>query len=312
MSAIGVDVGGTFIKAARVADDGTLTDIQQVSTGAHQGPDHVVERIVAAVRAANRMGDALRVGIGMPGLVSPDRNTVKYPPNFPGWEIVHLADRVREGVGLPVLVDNDANCAALGEARHGAGRGIPTFILATLGTGVGGGIVIEGNLYRGEQGGAGEIGHTTIDLNGPQCNCGSFGCVEAYVGNAYFMRRVEEMLPRHPESIVHALRAAPGAEFTPALLAQAATDGDAFARAQFYDAGYKLGVALANAMGLLDIRTAIIGGGVAQAGEPLFAGARRAIAQFSQPPIAGAFQLLPAALGNRAGMIGAGELKIEN
>lgn len=305
---IGIDVGGTFIKGGRIGKDGSVLEELRVPSRAEEGPELVVGQIIHVAKHLASTAQIAGIGIGMPGLVSVDRNTVKYPPNFTGWGIVPLATRVSHAAGLPVVVDNDANCAAIGEAAFGAGSGISHFILATLGTGLGGGIIVDGKIFRGETGAAGEIGHTTIDRNGPQCKCGSFGCVEAYVGNRYFCERVAHALESRLESQLHALIANAPDGLTPELVAHAAEQGDAFARQQLYDAGYAVGVALANTMALFDIHTAILGGGVAQAGEVLFSGVRRAIALYSQKPMAESFTLLPAALGNRAGMLGASQL----
>lgn len=307
-SAIGIDVGGTFIKGGRVGREGIIGATVQVPTGAEHGPEAVIKNIIEVIRSLGMNEEQTGVGIGMPGLVSLDHDTVKYPPNFSGWTVVPLAARIRAAIGFPCIVDNDANCAAIGEAAFGAGREIPDFIFATLGTGVGGGIIINGEVYRGETGAAGEIGHTTIDYRGPQCNCGSFGCVETYVGNRYFCARVEAALATRTDSMLHAMLKEDTGGMSPELVARAAAAGDAFSAQQLYDAGYALGVGLANAMALLDIHTVIVGGGVAQAGELLFAGTRRAITQFSQKPMAEAFRLLPATLGNTAGILGAARL----
>jgi len=304
---IGIDVGGTFIKAGRVDTKGNIVkELDEIPTEAEQGPKHVISQIIRAVKELS-IKEALLVGIGTPGIISLDRSTVKYPPNLPGWEVIDLGKEIGSAVSTRVVVDNDANCAALGEAMFGAGKNIPSFVLATLGTGVGGGIIIDGKIFRGETGGAGEIGHSTIDYNGPQCNCGSFGCVETYIGRAYFARRVAHKLETRKDSLLHELLK-DGGELTPEIISRAANKGDAFAYEELREAGYYLGVGLANVMGLFDIHTAILGGGIAQAGEPLFEGVRRAIVQFSQPPIAESFALHHAALGNNAGILGAAAL----
>ena len=130
-------------------------------------------------------------------MVDLDGGTVKYPPNFTNWTVFRLGEEVAKIVGGYVRVENDANAAAVGEMKFGAGRGVKNFVMVTLGTGVGGGFVIDGQVFRGEEGGAGEIGHITINCDGPQCNCGNRGCVEAYVGQKYLSQRVMEQLVSH-------------------------------------------------------------------------------------------------------------------
>lgn len=308
MNSIGIDVGGTFIKGGRVAPDGTVLQEVRIPTEAERGADHVITNIISVANSLAANQHVTGIGIGMPGLVSADRNTVKYPPNLPGWKIITLGTHVEEVTKLNTIVDNDANCAALGEATFGAGKNISHFILATLGTGVGGGIIADGKIFRGETGGAGEIGHTTVDMNGPKCKCGSRGCVEAYVGNFYFCERVTKALAGRPESLLNEMMRNNSGVLTPEIVSQAATQGDIFARDRLHEAGMVLGVGLANAMALFDIHTVILGGGVAQAGELIFGGVREAIMEYSQAPMAQDFKVLAASLGNRAGILGASQL----
>ena len=209
-------------------------------------------------------------GIGSPGMVDLDGGTVKYPPNLANWTVFRLGEETSKLIGEPVQVENDANAAAVGELKFGAGKGMKNFIMVTLGTGVGGGIIADGKVFRGEDGGAGEIGHTTIDYNGPLCNCGNRGCVEAYVGQKHLSRRVAEQLKSHPESLINKLIDGDVEKLEPKIISEAADKGDEFALQIWKEAGMYIGTALSSAINTLDITTLIIGGGVAKAGKPLF------------------------------------------
>ncbi|MDH7515641.1 MAG: ROK family protein [Bacteroidota bacterium] len=323
MIVIGIDIGGTEIKAGLVslgagetpqnADSGErVLHRLAVPTNATGGPSAVIEAVHRVVgellRLSSDCGNAARIGIGVPGSVDHESGVVLCPPNLPGWERVPLARIVEAKWGMPVSIDNDANCAALAEARFGAGRGHRSFIALTLGTGVGSGIVLDGALYRGERGFGGEFGHMTIDYNGPQCNCGNTGCVEAYIGGAYIPGRARSYLAHHPESTLYGRALEEPGSLTPKILADAAASGDEGARAFLRETGELLGIAVASAVNLLDIHVFVIGGGIAGAGEPLFAGIASSARSHVLSVHRESIRILPARLGNEAGMLGAAAL----
>src|SRR3989304_1817178 len=203
--AIGVDLGGSAVKAGLVNAQGKTPRNTTVPAEANKGPTHVIKRIAESVHAlidnsSYKKKDFVGIGVGSPGSVEPNGGTVKYPPNFPRWTEVRLGETLHKEFQLHVEVDNDANAAAVGEAKFGSGVGHKDFIMVTLGTGVGGGLILDGKIYRGPFGGAGELGHITIDHNGPRCNCGNRGCVEAYVGARYLTRRAIEKVKRSRDS----------------------------------------------------------------------------------------------------------------
>ncbi len=309
---IGVDLGGTFIKAGVVDNFGEILIEDSIPTEAEKGPSHVVEQISKVVERLrkNFNDEIIGVGIGAPGQVDPEGG-VKYPPNFPGWTVVYLAKEVENKTGLRAVVDNDANVAGIGEAKFGAGRKYPNFIMVTLGTGIGGGIIIGGKIYRGPTGGAGEIGHVSINFEGPKCNCGNYGCVEAYVGQRYLSAWVAEELAKNPNSKIIELVNGDLSKIEPRIISIAAQQGDEFAINVWKRAGFYVGVMLASVMNLFDISVAIVGGGIAKAGKILFDAMNETVKSRALKPIAERAIVIPAELGNRAGILGAGALAFE-
>lgn len=308
--AIGVDLGGTSIKIGIVSSEGKTLKKVSLNTEAEKGPDYVIKQIkkgIDSILVANKI-NLKGIGIGAPGVVTLKTGTVENPPNFPGWEKVELGKIIKKEFGLPVHIENDANAAAVGELIFGAGKKYNSFIMVTLGTGVGGGVIIDKKLYRGEFGAAGEVGHITIDFNGPKCNCGSFGCVEAYIGNQYLVNSIRNELPSHPDSLVHKLIEQDYINLTPKIIDTAAEQGDEYAESVIKDTGRYLGSALASVSNLLDISTFIIGGGVAGFGKPLFDEVIKTASSRVLKPLQNRVKVLPAKLKNDAGIKGASAL----
>ncbi len=311
---VGVDLGGTYIKAGSVSKDGDILYQTSVPSMGEVGPEAVVNQIAKAVETIkqNHKGEEiLGVGIGSPGMVDLDGGTVKYPPNLANWKVFRLGEEVGKKVGTRVEVENDANAAAVGELRFGAGKGMKNFIMITLGTGVGGGFIVDGKVFRGESGGAGEIGHTTINYDGPLCGCGNHGCVEAYVGQKHLSRRVAEQLKSHPDSLINKLIAGDPEKLEPMIISQASDQGDAYAIQVWKEAGMYIGTAVAASFNLFDVATVIIGGGVAKAGKPLFDSIEATIRERVLSPLKPRVKVLQAKLANSAGIIGAAALIAE-
>jgi glucokinase len=314
--AIGVDVGGTFIKFGVVRRDGTILRGHSLPTNASAGPDAVLERIATGIAQllAESEEEIAGIGLGVPGVIN-DRGEIAYPPNFPGWEIVPVAERLRPllSTTLPIAVENDANVAGYAEAHAGsglAGDAEKNFLFVTLGTGVGGCIIYDGKIWRGASGGAGEIGHTTVDMNGPVCNCGARGCIEAYIGQRYMSALATGRLEREHDSLLHAMVAAQGS-LTPKLLDEAAVAGDRFAREFLAEMGEILGAGLASAMNLLDLPLVIVGGGMSKSDRFLLEPARRSLERRVLRSLAGKVELRAARFLNDAGMIGAALLAMD-
>lgn len=308
---IGVDLGGTFIKAGTASKEGKILYETSIPSLAEINPQAVVSQIAKAVgtiKEKHGNDELLGVGIGSPGMVDLDGGTVKYPPNFTNWTVFRLGEEVSRLIGGRVEVENDANAAAVGEMKFGAGRGLTNFIMITLGTGVGGGFIIDGKVFRGESGGAGEIGHITIDYNGPLCNCGNYGCVEAYVGQKYLSHRVVQQLKSHPESLVNKLVDGDEERLEPKIISEAAEKGDKFALQIWEETGMYIGIAVAAAFNMFDVATLIIGGGVAKAGKPLFDSVEKTIKARVLPPVRSRVKVICAQLENSAGILGAAAL----
>ncbi|MCU7496810.1 MAG: ROK family protein [Ignavibacteria bacterium] len=307
---IGVDLGGTSIKVGVVSKEGKLIKKGFVDTLAHQGPKVVVSQIKKGIRLV--LGDYEKeiggIGIGAPGVVSMENGTVENPPNLPGWKKVYLSKVIEDEFCLKTVVENDANSAAVGEMVFGAGKNFTDFIMVTLGTGVGGGIIVNRKLYHGMQGAAGELGHTTIDFNGNKCNCGSYGCVETYVGNGYLVERVHKQLEGGQTTKINDLLDNNLNNLTPKIINDAALLGDEFAKSVIAETGKYLAYALASSINLLDIHNVIIGGGVAGFGAPLFESVRKTVKERVLSPLAPKVKVVPAKLKNEAGIKGASSL----
>lgn len=312
--AIGVDLGGTNIKIGIVSESGKLVKSLSIKTEAELGPKKVVSNILSGIKqvlSKNKL-KIQGIGIGCPGVVSIKKGIVENAPNLPGWKNIKLGSIVKKEFGYDVHVENDANAAAIGELIFGAGKKYTSFIMVTLGTGVGGGIVFNNKIFRGEFGAAGEIGHISIDVNGPKCNCGSTGCIEAYAGNQYLKETVRKELPENPKSKIWDLINGDLKKVSPRLVQHASEQGDEYATLVIERMGKQLGAALASLSNLLDISTFIIGGGVAGFGKPLFDSTRVTISSRVLSPLRSRVLVIPAKLKNEAGIKGASSLVFYN
>ncbi len=313
--AIGIDVGGTTIKAGRVGTAGVVSGQVVVPSHAERGPESVLAQIAgaaASVAAGGGGGRCEGIGIGIPGIVSAKDGLVRYPPNFAGWGDVDVTGILTAKSGLRVVTENDANCAALAEAKFGAGKRHADFVFVIWGTGVGGGIILDGGIFRGPGGGAGEIGHVTIDRNGPACNCGNRGCVESYIGQRYLSDRVRAVLaadgPARRRSAILDLAGGDPSRIEPETISRAAEAGDELATSILREAGTTLGVALSTVVNVTDITTAVIGGGISAAPDFVFRAAADEMRSRVLRPHRDAVVVERALLGNLAGMIGAASL----
>jgi len=309
--AIGVDLGGTNIKAGIVNEEGRILEQASVPTMAHEGPEPVINRMVKLVGELRGKipGSLLGVGVGSPGPLDPLEGIIFTTPNMPGWENYPMRQKLEEKTRVPVVVENDANCAALAEYWRGAGQGSHTMILLTLGTGIGGGIVRDGQLVNGQHVAAGEVGHMVINFEGPKCGCGNHGCLEAYAGASGIVRRAWELLEKAGTvSILREMCAGERANITPAMISEAAAKGDGVALNMIRETGRLLGVGVTSLVNIFAPEVVILGGGVAAAGEVLFAAVREEVKRKAMPPCNERVRILPAAMGNSAGVVGAASL----
>ncbi len=309
--AIGVDLGGTSIKVGLVDESGEIVSKTSVDTKANEGPDVVIEQMKRGINTLLKMNDNLiieGIGIGAPGVVKAKTGVVENPPNLPGWGTVQLGSIIKRAFRMSVFVENDANAAAIGELIFGAGKKLDSFIMITLGTGVGGGIVINRRIYRGDTGAAGEIGHVAIDHNGRKCNCGSTGCVEAYLGNGYLVDHVVRELPKYPDSKINALIQGDYSKLTPKIIHEASLAGDTYAKAIIIECGKNLGYAITSVVNLFDISNVVIGGGVAGFGELLFTSFENTVKDRVLKSLSANFKVREAKLKTEAGILGASAL----
>jgi glucokinase len=307
--AAAIDLGGTDIKAALVDEQGEIFTAQRTATGADRSPAKVIERLAAAVAALRPLagpGEVVVVGIGSPGGVTPRTGVITQSPNFPGWIDVDLRGPLERAVGLPVFVDNDANVAALGEFAHAGGRGVDSMVLLTLGTGIGGGVILDGRIWRGEWGMAGEIGHVVVEPDGLPCGCGSWGCVESYASGPAMARYAQGELAKGRGARLRELAGGDPAAVTPKLIYDAALDGCELAREVFDRAGRYLGIVVAGVLNVLNVPLFLIGGGVGAAFDLLIDPLRTEVRRRAYRVPAENVRIEPANLGNDAGVIGAG------
>ena len=314
--AIGLDLGGTNIKAALVERSEGLITAQSIPTETEKGAAHVVERIVDIAKDLIESAPDKHIagiGIGAPGTINWERTSLIYPPNIPGWEVINLRDVLQERLrkDLHVVVENDANGAALGSAHYGAGRPYDSFIMVTLGTGVGGAIIYHNTIFRGSTGAAGELGHMTIDYDGPIDRAGVAGAIEAYLGQRFLSRHARYQLLNYPDSPLHQDAGPDMVDLTPAMLSEAASSGDEGATLVLEWAGHKLGCVLGSCINLLDIRTVIVGGGVSAAGDLILEPARKSVLHYIKPGLREGVTILQETLGNEVGMLGAAYLVFE-
>ncbi len=313
MLTIGIDLGGTSIKAALVDDKKGILHKFSLPTEAEKGVDHILDTLAEAIRGAAAKADApvSGVGVGSPGVISYDRTSVSNPPNFPGWTTVNLAAELKKRTGMEVYVDNDANLMALGSSNFGSGKPYANFIMVTLGTGVGGGIILGNKLFRGATGGAGELGHVSIDYAGPDSHSPARGGIEAYLGQRFLSRLAWERILQEPSNPMYVKFKDNPEELEPKELTAQANEGNMLAIDILRDAGEKLGYAIVNFIHVLDIRKIIVSGGVAQAGDWILKPAREAALSRMLAPYRTDFEIIPETLGNDAALLGAASLPYE-
>jgi glucokinase len=303
---IGVDLGGTKMLVGVLDGTETSWESREASTG--QSEDELVELLVREVREArDARPEAKAVGLGIPATIDHDRGIAVSAVNLP-LENLAIRDMVEERVGLPTFVDNDANVAALAEFLYGAAKGMPDIVMLTVGTGIGGGLILGGEVYRGSTGAGAELGHTVIQADGPPCqgNCPNHGCVEALASGTALGREGKAAAESAPDSVIGRLLAE-GRPVDGKAVTEAALAGDETSIAVFDLIGSRLGVACSSFANIFQPNAIVVGGGVIAAGDLLLEPARREIRERALNPM-NETPILEATLGNDAGMIGAAAL----
>ena len=309
--AIGLDIGGTKIAGGVITDDGTVLDLIEVptpATGDALGTLEVLRKVIRSLRDRHPAVEA--IGAGAAGMVEWPGGHIRWAPNN-AYRELPLKQLLTQETGLPAIVDNDANVAAWAETRHGAAVGHSHVVVLTVGTGIGAGVVLGGQLQRGHSGLGGEIGHITVTPDGRRCGCGNPGCLEAMASGSALGRAGREAAAADPDGILAALAGTPD-KVTGQMVFDAAQRGDQTARDLFGEIGYWLGVGIASVVNLLDVELVVIGGGLARAGELLLAPAIDSFGQFlfgrSRRPLPA---IVPARFGPDAGVVGAAALALD-
>ena len=312
---IGVDLGGTNIVVGAMSADGKHHfAMRSIPTSAELGAEGVADRIVGLIEGVvldtiaetnSSRRDVIGVGVGAPGPLDREKGLVVVAPNL-GWRNFPLRDRISERLRLPVTLDNDANCATVGEWWQGAARGGTNVVGMTIGTGIGGGLILDGKLFHGVSDVAGEIGHTTIDLNGRHCKCGNYGCLEAYASGPAIATRAREVLVREETaSLLPSLVGNKLESITAETVYKAAQQGDAVASEIVRDTARYLGAGIANLLNILNVDVVVVAGGVTQAGDALFVPLRAEVRRRAFRPAVDATRIVPGELPGTAGVVGA-------
>ncbi|HUX67254.1 MAG TPA: ROK family protein [Terriglobales bacterium] len=309
---IGVDLGGTNLRIAAVASDGAFLERINLDTEVKEGRERVVADMCAAIaEIEQRLAGAqmVGIGIGVPGIINLAKGTIRQSPNLPGWSGFPVRDDLERRLRTPVILENDANAAALGEKWVGAGREVSGLCMLTVGTGIGGGLILNGRIWHGMAGMAGELGHMTIDPNGALCGCGNLGCIEAYAAAGAITRMATAAI-RVGRSPGLAREAEELGELTAEIVYIKAKQGDIVAREIFEMVGRSLGVGLANLINIFNLPLYVVGGGVARGWDAFAPSMMAEVSKRSLVARSTPTRIVPSALGAEAGLLGAAYLPL--
>ena len=324
---IGIDIGGTNIKIGILTKDGkiihkTLIPTYSIVRDAYMRPLHppekpqdIVKRLCDAVKNLCyknkiKLSEIVKIGIGCPGPLNSKKGIIYSTPNLFGWENFPLKKCIERHLKIPTVVNNDANSATYGEYWLGAGKGYSTVVCFTLGTGIGGGIILNGKLFNGIDDSAGHFGHTTIVPDGPKCGCGNKGCLEALASAPNMVKRAISGIKNGAKTKLIILASGNLKNITAKMIHIAATKGDKFAKGLLAETGRYLGIAVANVLNILNPEIVIFSGGMIEAGDLLFKHIRKEAMKRALPQPAKRVKIVPAKLGNNAGIIGAAGLAL--
>jgi glucokinase len=308
---IGADIGGTNVKVGLVNEEGDLLAESQIVTLAESGPEQVIDRVFSdAQRLLSDIGASWRevdgVGVGCAGLIRSSTSVLVTSPNLPNWEDVPLARILASATDAEVFLDNDVNAFAYAESRVGVARGKSHGVFLALGTGVGGGLLINGEIYRGHDGFGAELGHVVINPSGPVCECGNRGCLESLVRSRTIVETARESYSKADRTAeLEELAGGDMAALTPEALSIAASHGDELAIGVFRETGRWLGIAVGGFINVFNPEIVVIGGGVAQAGELLLGPCRHWAGRYAFSASYACAPIVHASLGENAGMVGA-------
>jgi len=311
---LGVDIGGTKLAVGLVTMSGQVVAQERTPTQVKDGPEVILTRLVTLCRqvtakAGVRWNRIVATGIGCGGPL--ENGVVKSPPNLPGWDDIPVAEFFSHELGMPAYLENDANAAALGEYFFGAGRGVANMVYLTISTGIGGGVITNGRLYRGENGNAAEIGHMVVVHGGRECYCGNRGCLEAYASGSSLARRAREKVQAAGQASRLPGLAGSVEAITAETLLQALELQDPLAHDIWNETVNILGSGLASVINLFNPRLVILGGGIINFGEWLFGPVGRIALQRAMKPLAKVADIVPAQLGAEVGIVGAAAVVLD-
>lgn len=314
---LGVDIGGTKIAAAIVTEEGKITARGSGPTSAQAGPETVIDNIFAiidkVISSANVAPRQLScIGIAAAGIIDSENGKVIFSPHLPGWREVPLRDIVHKRFNIPAFLGNDASLAALGEWYFGVKKQVANLIYVTVSTGIGGGIICNGRLYTGVLGTAGEIGHMTIDVNGPRCNCGSAGCWETLASGTALAGEAVRQIKGGAATVITELVGDDLSKVDAKIVFQAAKQRDKLANELISRLGYYLGVGLANLVNIFNPELILIGGGVSKMGDLLLEPAKKVVKERAFATPANAVQIKPALLGDDSSILGSAAFALDN
>lgn len=310
---IGIDLGGSAIRAGSVTKEGHLHHFKRVNIPQERRKDLVLISITDIVKDIITLENArgnkvVAVGIGSPGIIRMERGIIVTSPNFPGWKNVPLRSLIENSVHLLVSLDNDANAAAFGEKWRGAGQKVKSLVCMTLGTGIGGGIILDGNVWHGAWGMAGEVGHITVNPEGQRCNCGNYGCLEAYSSATGMVKSAIKAIEEGKRTALRRLSGGDSGKITGKMIYDAAAGGDRLSIHVFREAGRYLGIAMANLIHILNPEMIVLTGGVTEAWDLFIPAAREELEKRTYHLSAGKTKILRGKLPGTAGVVGAAGL----
>ena len=309
------DLGGTKFAFGVVAENGEVLGSDKIETLAKQGPDQAIQRVnVAAQSLLPKLNikptELIGIGIASPGPLDIAKGCVDGSPNLPGWSGYSIEQGLSSFFNLPARIDNDANAAALGEYKFGAGKNKKNMVYITVSTGIGGGVIVDGRLMRGANGNAAELGHLTLNINGPACPCGANGCFEMYASGTAIARRTREAIQAGAQSQIIDLAGRAEAITTHHILT-ALQKNDALAQKIWNETTEYLGRGLAVVINTFNPELIVVGGGVTAAGDLLFTPVREKALRYAFPRLAAVCSIVPAGLGSNVGVVGAAACAFE-
>ncbi len=314
---LGVDLGGTKIATVVATAQGEILSRGYSPTLAQAGPDAVISSIFTTIEETVaqdkvELSQLLGIGIAAAGIIDGDNGKVVFSPNLPGWNEVPLRDAVEQRFGVPAYLGNDANLAALGEWCFGVEKKVANLIYITVSTGIGGGIIADGKLYTGACGTAGEVGHMTIDVNGPRCNCGNIGCWESLASGTALAREAVKQINQGAYTSIIEFVNGDVSRIDAKIVSLAARQGDKLAKELISHLGYYFGVGLANLVNIFNPELILIGGGLAKMGDLLLEPAINVVKERAFKTPLNSVEIKPALLGDDSGVLGAVALVLEH